>query len=97
MWQSLADAELAAECWAAIGDIEQCLVPYLESSADPDPMLGSGDAGVALFFAYLSAVRQDPAAGDRALDALSRSLDRVATMQLLPALLIGYSGIGWVV
>jgi class I lanthipeptide synthase len=97
MWQSLADAELAAECWAAIGDIEQCLVPYLESSADPDPMLGSGDAGVALFFAYLSAIRQDAAAGDRALEALSRSLDRVAEMQLLPALLIGYSGIGWVV
>ncbi|HEX2835894.1 MAG TPA: lanthionine synthetase C family protein [Thermoanaerobaculia bacterium] len=97
MWQSVTDAELAAECWSAIGEIESCLVAHLESNESRDPLLASGDSGLALFFAYLSAARPDSPAGDRALEALSRSLDGLAAMQLLPALLIGYSGIGWVV
>jgi lantibiotic modifying enzyme len=98
MWESLTNAETSRECWTAIEEIERCLAEHLaRKDAAPDPLLGSGDAGVALFFAYLDAVRCGSDAGDRALDALGRSLDALTEMRLLPALYIGFSGIGWAV
>lgn len=102
MWQSITDAETSRDCWNAIGEIESCLAEHVtrDDSGDAhrrDPILSTGDAGLALFFAYLHAARQESDAGDRALDALGRSLATAGEMQLMPALYMGFSGVGWVV
>ena len=102
MWQSITDADTTRDCWNAIAEIESCLAEHLTrddsgQARRPDPILSSGDAGLALFFAYLHAARQESDAGDRALDALGRSLETAGEMQLMPALFMGFSGVGWVV
>src|SRR5688500_3872159 len=100
MWHALTDAETRRDCWNAVEEIERCLEGYVaggDGTSRRDPILSSGDAGVALFFAYLHAVRDDGASADRALDALGRSLAAVTEIQLMPALFMGFSGVGWVI
>lgn len=98
MWHALTDAETSRDCWNAVEEIERCLEEYVaDAPARRDPILSSGDAGVALFFAYLHAVRGDGASADRALAALGRSLAAVTEIRLMPALFMGFSGVGWVI
>lgn len=91
MWGPIADPETARRCWSAIEEIERALA---DTDSD-DPMLASGQPGQALFFSYLDAARQGTDAGDRALDALGRSIDALAERELLPTLYTGICGIGW--
>lgn len=79
MWQPIADPETSRRCWSLVEEIERCLVERVSSLDDggpaPDPTLAGGEAGLALFFAYLGAARQGPEDGDRALAALGRGVE----------------------
>ncbi|HEX3130028.1 MAG TPA: lanthionine synthetase C family protein [Thermoanaerobaculia bacterium] len=101
MWQSIADPEIRSRGWGLVQDIERCLVEYLSegSGETPDSLLAGGDAGLALFFAYLGAAREEGSedAAGRALDALGRSAQGLSQARLLPSLYSGFCGVGWVV
>lgn len=100
MWQPLTDPATRRRCWKLIEEIEDCLLERLSPGSAPPadgPGLGDGEAGVALFFAYLHAARQDPESGNRAVDALGRSVEALAAKSLPPSLYGGFSGVGWLV
>lgn len=102
MWHPIANAETSRRCWSLIEEIERCLVAHLSSAGDEhrDPTLASGDAGLALFFAYLGAARdgsETDESTDRAFDALGRTASALAAAPLGPSLYSGFCGIGWVV
>ena len=86
---------MSRRCWSAIEEIERGLVEHME--ADQDPVLTSGKAGQALFFAYLDAAREGQGTNDRALDILGQSIDALAERELTPELYTGFCGIGWAV
>jgi len=102
MWQAITTADTRHECWSAIGDIERALNDHVARQAanddlQSDPRMSGGDAGVALFFAYLHAAAGNVDAGDRALEALEMSTSALAHRDLLPTLFSGFFGVGWVV
>lgn len=102
MWQAIIDPESRQRYWSAIEKIERDLlkvsVPGASTGpAGENPLLASGTSGLALFFAYLDAARQDTEAGDHAVELLGRSIDALAQLTLPPSLYGGFCGIGWVV
>lgn len=102
MWRPIADPETSRRCWSLIEEIERCLVEHISSPNDPwrvpGPLLAGGEAGLALFFAYLGAARQDSEeATNLALEALGRSVRTLAEPHHLPNLYDGFCGVGWVV
>lgn len=101
MWQPIADPETSRQCWSLIEEIERCLVEHVSSRDDagpvPDPALAGGEAGLALFFAYLGAARQGPEDADRALEALGRSVEALGEAGLRPSFYSGFCGVGWVI
>jgi len=97
MWQSIVSADTRRECWSTIEAIDEGLAGHLASGdAALDDTTG-GDAGIALFYAYLHAASTNAGAADRALEALDRSTSALAERQMLPALYSGFLGVGWVV
>lgn len=101
MWQPIADSETSRRCWGLIEEIERCLVEHVSSPEEdgppPDPTLAGGEAGLALFFAYLGAARQGPEDADRALSALGRSVEALGEARLSPSLYSGFCGVGWTI
>ena len=95
MWAPIADRGMSRRCWSAIEEIERGLVAHGET--DQDPVLISGKAGQALFFAYLDAARQGSGTTGRALDVLDQSIVALAELELPPALYNGFCGVGWAV
>jgi hypothetical protein len=103
MWQPIIDPEASQPYWRAIEEIERALLDTLEPGSEPaepvevNPRLASGTSGLALFFAYLDAARQDTEAGEHAVDLLGRSIDGLAQETLIPSLYAGFCGVGWVI
>lgn len=95
-WKPLADPETAERCRAAIDAIAKDLERL---TAVPSPSLSGGTAGLALFFAYLDADRQEDgdADGERALELLGSAIDELSESVLPPGLYAGFTGIGWTV
>jgi hypothetical protein len=101
MWTPITDPALSRRCWSVVEEIERCLSRRLSPDAIGErtarnPLLASGEAGVALFYAYLDAARRGSDAADRALDAFERSVDVLGKAPLAAALYSGFCGIGWV-
>jgi hypothetical protein len=101
MWQPITDPVTSRRCWNVVEEIERCLSQRLSPDAIGErtarnPALASGEAGVALFYAYLDAARQGSDAADRALDAFDRSVDVLGESRPAAALYGGFCGTGWV-
>jgi lantibiotic modifying enzyme len=58
--------------------------------------LGGGEAGVALFFAYLDRARPGAGYGEIAEQRLERAINALASSAQLPSLFAGFTGIAWV-
>lgn len=58
--------------------------------------LSAGEAGIALFFAYLDCARPGEGYGEIALRRLDRAIDSLAAKSQGPMLYGGFSGIAWV-
>jgi len=99
MWQPITSGETRREAWTVIEEIERALAEHLAS--DPglstNPTLAAGMSGLALFFAYLDAARPGSDAGDRALECLGQSIDRLASANIGPSLYSGFAGVGWTI
>lgn len=101
MWRPVTDADTDRRAWAVIEEIEECLqgdvTPYLPSEEGlADPMLSGGRIGLALFFAYLEAVRPGRGAAERAVEVLEESVEAMTEAPLEPSLYSGFCGVGWV-
>ena len=101
MWRPLLDPETSSRAWAAIERIERALETRATLATSgarrfPDLSLSSGEAGVALFLAYLDMARGGNEAGDLAFDALSHCATGLGSARLSPMLATGFAGIGWV-
>jgi lantibiotic modifying enzyme len=97
MWEPIIDADASRDCWSTIADIERALVEDSPNDGYVNPGIAGGDAGVALFFAYLHAAAGNEAAADFAFETLDRSMSALSEHRLLPTLYSGFFGIGWVV
>jgi len=99
MWQSITSGETLSAAWTVIEEIERSLARHLTSdpSLATNPTLAGGTAGLALFYAYLDAARPGSEAGDRALDCLGQSIERLGSANIGPSLFSGFAGVGWTV
>jgi lantibiotic biosynthesis protein len=105
-WRPLLSGELAAQAWQAILDISadlERMIAARRAAGEVTPedeiaasWLSNGDAGLALFFAYLAEARGDEAAADLAVACLEQALDTLGRHTLMPGLFQGFSGISWV-
>lgn len=99
MWRPIISGDTHRAAWTVIEEIEQSLIERLASDSHlaSNPTLAAGTAGLALFFAYLDAARPDSDAGDRALECLGQSIDRLASANIGPSLYSGFAGVGWTI
>ena len=99
MWRPILSDAAYRDAWTTIEEIERSVSEHLASNEllSLDPTLASGTAGIALFYAYLDAARPGTDAGDRALDCLGESMDRLGSTRALPSLYAGFTGTGWAI
>lgn len=96
-WKPLLEGDPAREARRVIDELAAALRDAAEeTSADgPKPSLADGDAGLALFFAYLSEVDSDGDAAELACTFLDRSLSALESTTLPPGLFSGFTGVAW--
>jgi len=99
MWRPIISGETHREAWTVIEEIERSLAERLASdpALSSNPTLAAGTAGLALFYAYLDATRPGSDAGDRALECLGQSIDRLGRANIGPSLYSGFAGVGWTI
>lgn len=95
-WSPLLEGEERATALRLVAGIAEALCQP-EHLATPDPSLSSGQAGMALLFAYLARAHARPHHQDVADRLLDSATEAVATQPLAPDLYQGFSGIAWVV
>jgi lantibiotic modifying enzyme len=91
-WSPLLEGPLADQASQAVQAIADAL-PFAPS--DRGPSLAGGQAGEALFHAYLALHTADSAAADRAADLLDQAAEALASTPLAPALYGGFPGVAW--
>lgn len=100
-WEPIAQGSLATEAFAALDDINNALpqpggVLGAPGSA-PDPSLASGDAGLALYWAYQSLSSGTSEHAERSLAHVDQAIHAVAETVLSERLYSGFTGVAWVV
>ncbi len=93
-WKPLLDGAEASLASAAVDDIANAL---LQGDCEPveDASLSSGHTGLALFFGYLAAARQDEALAQTAADRLSDAFRPAPGEPMGAGLHTGLSGVCW--
>lgn len=96
-WKPLLEGEPAREARRVIDELAVGLSDIPEGAPEdvPKPSLADGDAGLALFFAYLSEVDLDGNAAELALSFLDKALSALESMALPPGLYSGFTGVAW--
>src|SRR5215469_12815790 len=97
LWEPLLDTNSAQPALAAVREIATVLNSYIEDqerSAERNPYLGEGAAGIAIFFAYLytAGLSSDK---NLVLEYLNFSVDALANQPMESSLFSGFSGIAW--
>ncbi|MDQ3953225.1 MAG: lanthionine synthetase C family protein [Actinomycetota bacterium] len=91
-WRPLLEDELAEQATAAVLDISSDLRLRRESL---DASLGSGSAGIALFYDYVAAARLDDDGGRAASTFLDEAVGAAAGGAIGPSLYAGFGGVAW--
>lgn len=97
-WQPLLEGAQAERAWRAIDAIAAEIEPMearLKTTGSGESLAGGG-AGIALFYAYLAAAKDDEALGELACDTLQRALEGVVKQPFSPGLWSGLLGVSWV-
>ncbi len=108
-WRPLLTGEAAEAALAAVADIAAGLTaisptsptsPASPASSEPavdvrDLSLAGGEAGIALFFAYLDAARPGEGFDETAIDLLERAIEGTAVVPAGAGLYSGFSGVAW--
>ena len=93
-WQPLLESDDAAAAWQAIEDLAAALETW-PADLDLPPTLGSGAAGLALFYTYLAEATTEERWADVAAGYLDRMIDSVSRMAAWPSLYSGFTGAAW--
>lgn len=104
-WRSLLAGEEAERAHAAVDDIVADLASPATPAAAEAPFdhekvrasVANGDAGLALFFAYLHRHRPGQGHDDRALAHLASAIEQIAASDRLADLYSGFTGVAWTV
>jgi lantibiotic modifying enzyme len=99
-WRPLLDGRPADEAREVIRAIAGRLrgwspAPEEMSHAGPAACVAGGEAGLALFFAYLALAGFEDTAAETAAAFLGRAMDRVADEPMNPSLYSGFTGVAW--
>lgn len=90
-WHPLLTDSLADRVSEAVREIAAAL------PATANPSLSGGQAGQAVFHAYLALHGEDEAQADRAAELLDGAVEALATTPLPPTLYTGFPGVAWAV
>ena len=93
-WRPILSGDQARQAYDAIAAIAADLA-QLGNQFDGDPSLSSGAAGVALFYAYLAQVDDDPRWEQLAFERLEQAIAAAGRWQLAPGLYGGLAGVAW--
>lgn len=95
-WAPLLEGRDRQRAMAAIAAIAEALGDELEPEPSRSVPLAAGDAGVALFFAYLERAQPGNGFGGIAVQRLERAIDDLAHQLRSPGLYSGFTGVAWV-
>jgi lantibiotic modifying enzyme len=93
-WLPILSGDQARQAHDGIASIAADLA-QLGNQFDGDPSLSSGAAGVALFYAYLAQIDDNPRWEELAFERLEQSIAAVGRWQLAPGLYGGLAGVAW--
>src|SRR3954454_23998598 len=93
-WKPLLTGPLAAQATESVHEIAAAL-PAHDPEEGWSASLAGGQAGQALFYAYLALHTAEPSAADRAADLLEAAADALASVPLPPSLYAGFPGVAW--
>ncbi len=96
-WRPILPPETADLAFRAVADITADLKAQGEPSRPASLSLAGGDAGLALFFAYLHEARLDEGFDEIAMELLDRAITAMGEIPILPSLYSGFSGVAWTV
>lgn len=92
-WQPILADDLAAQAQATLDAIATALQPQAQPQLSAS--LFGGAAGVAIFYSYLAAARQDAAAEAHALTWLEVAIEGMTSEKLPVSFFRGFPGIAW--
>ena len=105
-WHPLLHGETARRALDAVEAVVQALAELPTATPADDtpryaqlamPSVSAGEAGYALFYAYLDRYKAGTGFAERALAHLERAVDLVATTEGLPDLYSGFTGVAWTI
>ena len=99
-WQAILPPPLAAQALAVAEEIAAALSPFRTAPGrrpEAEVSLAHGRTGAALFFAYLDRALPERGYGERALELLDESLEKLGSSAVGTSLYGGFSGVAWVV
>jgi hypothetical protein len=94
-WRPIVSGTTAQEALQAVDAITESITSITPLRGDRDPSLASGDAGLALLFAWLARTGLKPQADALAWQYLDQAIEAVSTEELGPSLYGGFAGVGW--
>jgi len=94
-WSPILAGEDAQRAAAAVTAVAEALGHAPLPAGKARSPLSSGDAGIALLFAYLDRARPGQGYGEIALERLERAIDAMAASALDPGLFAGFTGVAW--
>jgi class I lanthipeptide synthase len=95
-WHPLLTGPLADQALRAVREIADALPAPIPNEFGRQASLAGGNAGQALFYAYLAFHTADQTAADRAAELLDQAAEALASYPMAPALHAGFPGVAWV-
>jgi class I lanthipeptide synthase len=94
-WRPLVSGQTAQQALQAVDDIAESIASLQPPPREHDASLASGQAGLALLFAWLARTGRGQQADALAWHYLDEAIDAVSTQELGPSLFGGFAGVGW--
>ena len=95
-WSPILEGTVAARADAAITAVAEAVTGVSLPPRHTSAPLAAGEAGIALFYAYLDRARPGAGHGETAEGWLDRAFDVLASSAQNPSLFGGFTGVAWV-
>ncbi|HTQ80067.1 MAG TPA: lanthionine synthetase C family protein [Thermoanaerobaculia bacterium] len=94
-WRPLLTGELVEHAQRVLSDIASGLATTATGDSARDLSLAGGQAGIAMFFAYLNAAYPDQGHDDTAMSFLERAIEGTSELAVGAGLYSGFAGVAW--
>jgi lantibiotic biosynthesis protein len=94
-WRPILSGPRAQQALRAVDTIAESIPSIAPLSAEPDPSLANGQAGLALLYAWLARTRRMPQADVLAWQYLDATIEAVSTQTMDASLYGGFPGVAW--